>query len=205
MSREWSSALSGDGQGQRDQLPGKLEKILAAAVEIIGSEGPHAVTHRKVAAHAGVSLGLTTYYFKDRGDLLFRAEEYAYVVEEERLRSLVEEATLNGNIEAIAELLTAMFFDKAVADPLYDIALFEMFLEATRNERVRTVTTRWSHLIFDLIDRVLPEKIRFQPREMAIQILAATIDGLMLEETSNKELGIEGLKSHLEAVLRLIM
>jgi len=41
---------------------------LEAAGEILLSEGFRAMTHRRVAEVAGVSLGTTTYYFTDRAD-----------------------------------------------------------------------------------------------------------------------------------------
>lgn len=49
------------------------QKILAAALEVIATSGLRAVTHRSVAAAAGVQLSLTTYYFKDLNELLIEA------------------------------------------------------------------------------------------------------------------------------------
>ena len=40
-------------------------KILDAVLKVIAREGTRGVTHRAVAAEAGVQLSLTTYYFKD--------------------------------------------------------------------------------------------------------------------------------------------
>lgn len=179
----------------------RVQQILAAAVRVFGAGGPDGVTHRAVAAEAGVSPGLTTYYFKDRSDLIYQAAEYAFHVEAERLRACVAEVDGPLDLERSVALLTEMFFDKTVADPLYDITLFEMFLEATRNPEVRTLTRQWTTLIFELADRVLPPTDPAVPREQVIQIVAAQIDGLMLEETSNQTLGLDGLAEHLRIVI----
>lgn len=52
-------------RGQR-----RREALVAAAAEIILSEGPAAVTHRTVARRAGSSLSATTYYFADIAELV---------------------------------------------------------------------------------------------------------------------------------------
>lgn len=48
-------------------------KILEAALRLIEVHGHRAVTHRSVAAEAGVNLSLTTYYFKDLKALIAEA------------------------------------------------------------------------------------------------------------------------------------
>lgn len=179
----------------------RVQQILSAAVRVIGSGGPHGVTHRAVAQEAGVSPGLTTYYFKDRDDLIDQAARYAFFVEAKRLRAAVEGIEGPLSVHECVSLLTQMFFDKAVVDPLYDITLFEMFLEATRNPEVRELTQEWTALILELTDRILPATDPLVGREKVVQIVAAQIDGLMLEETSNRALGLEGLSEHLRIVI----
>lgn len=190
-----------DGTTRPTDRRRRVQQILAAAVKVFGAGGPTAVTHRAVAAEAGVSPGLTTYYFKDREDLLHQALVYAFEVEAARLRGIVAAHEGPLSLDESVELLSAMFFDKTIADPLYDITLFEMFLEATRNPPVRTLTRRWTALILELVDRVLPPTTPTTPRPVVVQIVAAQIDGLMLEETSNGTLGLNGLNSHLHTVI----
>lgn len=179
----------------------RVQQILAAAVRLIGTDGPHGVTHRAVASEANVSLGMTTYYFKDRRDILIQAARYAFHIEAKRLHAAVAECDDELSVEQAVALLTGMFFDKAVADPLYDITLFEMFLEATRDLAIRELTTDWTALILELTDRVLPPTDPAIPRATVVQIVAAAIDGLMLEETSNRTLGLDGLSEHLRVVI----
>lgn len=54
--------------GRRDP-EGRRRAILDAAVELIVESGPASITHRAIAARAGVSLGSTTQYFASIDEL----------------------------------------------------------------------------------------------------------------------------------------
>ena len=180
----------------------KLGQILDASVQVFGAGGSAGVTHRAVAKAAGVPLGSTTYYFRDRADLLAQTMAHAKAAEAVRLAAVLEGFSGEPTVEAAADLLTEMFFDKTTADPLYDLALFEMFMEATRNPQVRAETQEWSRMIAELTDRVLPPTNPSVPRSWAVQIVASLVDGLMLEAVSNAELSVADLRDRLLVVLR---
>jgi DNA-binding transcriptional regulator YbjK len=159
------------------------------------------VTHRAVAKVAHVPLGSTTYYFTDRDDLLLQTMAHARASEAVRLASIVDALDEVLTIDRSVEVLTEMFFDKTVADPLYDLALFEMFMEATRNVTVRDEAREWSRMIGSLVDRVLPPSDPALPRASVIQIVACLVDGLMLEAVSNGELTVADLADRLRVVV----
>lgn len=188
------AARGGRGEVRRRQ-------ILEAAVRVIGTGGLAAVTHRAVAEEAGVPLGSTTYYFKDRDDLVRQTMAHAVEVEAQRMADAVDAVHEEPSVERSVTLLTAIFLDKSVADPLYDLALFEMFLEATRNPSVRAQTREWSELIARIVDRLLPPTTPDVPRPVVLQVVAALIDGLMLEAASNRELSVPDLSAHLRTVI----
>ena len=179
----------------------KREQILDASVQVFGTGGAVAVTHRAVAKVAKVPLGSTTYYFIDRDDLLLQTMAHARQAESIRLHAIVD--ALDGTLDVArsVEVLTEMFFDKTVADPLYDLALFEMFLEATRNITVRDEAREWSEMIGVLVDRVLPPSDPALSRAIAVQIVACLVDGLMLEAVSNGELTVPDLAERLKVVV----
>jgi TetR/AcrR family transcriptional regulator, regulator of biofilm formation and stress response len=179
----------------------KREQILDASVRVFGTGGAAAVTHRAVAKVAHVPLGSTTYYFTDRDDLLLQTMAHARAAEAVRLASIVDALEGEPGLERALEVLTEMFFDKTVADPLYDLALFEMFMEATRNEVVRHEARAWSRMIGELVDRVLPPTDPAVPRDSAVQIVACLVDGLMLEAVSNAELSVPDLTARLRVVV----
>ncbi len=62
------SSVSSLSKGEKTRLT-----ILHATLRVIASAGRRGVTHRAVAKEAGVSLSLTTYYFKDLSELLIEA------------------------------------------------------------------------------------------------------------------------------------
>ena len=97
---------------------------------------------------------------------------HARASEAVRLASIVDALDEPLTIDRSVEVLTEMFFDKTVADPLYDLALFEMFMEATRNVTVREEAREWSRMIGSLVDRVLPPSHPDLPRDSVVQIVA---------------------------------
>ncbi|MDO8119838.1 TetR family transcriptional regulator [Isoptericola sp. b490] len=179
----------------------KREQILDASVQVFGTGGSAAVTHRAVAEAAQVPLGSTTYYFADRDDLLLQTMAHAREAEAKRLAGIVEALDGPLSVGQAVDVLTEMFFDKTVADPLYDLALFEMFMEATRQAALRPVTRDWSAMIAALVDRVLPASDPALPRDQVVQIVACLIDGLMLEAVSNAELEVSDLSARLRVVV----
>jgi len=179
----------------------KRAQILDASVQVFGTGGASAVTHRAVAKVAHVPLGSTTYYFTDRDDLLLQTMAHARAAEAIRLAASVD--ALNGvlTVDRSVEVLTEMFFDKTVADPLYDLALFEMFMEATRNVTVRNEAREWSAMIGVLVDRVLPPSDPDLPRSTVVEIVACLVDGLMLEAVSNGQWTVADLTQRLRVVV----
>ncbi|PFG34311.1 TetR family transcriptional regulator [Sanguibacter antarcticus] len=182
----------------------KREQILDASVKVFGTGGAVAVTHRAVAKVAKVPLGSTTYYFTDRNDLLLQTMAHARRAEAIRLHAIVDALDGTLSLDRSVEVLTEMFFDKTVADPLYDLALFEMFMEATRNVTVRDEARAWSTMIGRLVERVLPPSDPALPRATVVQIVACLVDGLMLEAVSNGELSIADLTDRLRVVVERV-
>lgn len=54
-------------------LPKGKQQIIEAAVKIIGTQGVDRLTHRKVAAEAGLSLASTTYFYATKNDIIVDA------------------------------------------------------------------------------------------------------------------------------------
>src|SRR2546421_147818 len=67
----------------------RREAILRATLAVIGEHGADAVTHRAVAAAAGLPLSATTYWFSSRDELLEESLRLAAREEVERLERLV--------------------------------------------------------------------------------------------------------------------
>ncbi|WP_029263692.1 MULTISPECIES: TetR/AcrR family transcriptional regulator [unclassified Microbacterium] len=84
----------GDGSRRRRDPEARRREIVTAAAELIVEVGAEAVTHRKVAARAGVPLGATTQYFDTLDDL--RAAAFRALADE-------VDARLDGVRQTIAD------------------------------------------------------------------------------------------------------
>lgn len=120
---------------------GTRETILRATLELIGREGIAAVTNRRVAAAAGVSLGSLTYHFPSQVELL-REALLLYVGEEvARLEAIA--AGLRGasiTVEQVAievERLVA-----ASAGRPEQVAEIELHLRASRDPGLQEASRR---------------------------------------------------------------
>ena len=111
----------------------RREAILRATLSVIAAHGTDGVTHRAVAAEAGVPLSATTYWFDSREELLEETLRFAAREETERLERIVldlapRELTVRGWAEALSELLIS----EIEAEPERHMALYELGLEAAR-------------------------------------------------------------------------
>jgi len=88
----------------------RREQILDAAARVLSEQGVRAFTHRSVAKEAGVPLGLTTYYFKDRDELLLLAIRKARVASQTEnarvIRELIDQLGLAAGLARYIEYET---------------------------------------------------------------------------------------------------
>jgi len=82
--------------------PDTRERILRTTVELIGREGIGAVTNRRVASAAGVSLGSLTYHFASQVELL--RESLLLFVGEEVARAEEVTATLRSTEPSLEQV-----------------------------------------------------------------------------------------------------
>lgn len=160
---------------RRHDPAGRRRAILTAAAEIITEQGAAALTHRAVAARAGVALGSTTQYFSSIDEL-----------RELALKQLADE--IDDEIASIDRLLDEHSID---SDPVIDLvhgfltdprqvssALALMHAGITDSTR-RALALRW----FDRLVDVLAARI---DRDRAIA-LAVHFDGVTVHAGLNDE------------------
>lgn len=130
--------------------PGRRDRIAAAALEIALGEGVHAVSHRAVAAAAGVPLGSTTYHFRTLDDLLAAAMEQAAEQYREELEAW--EASLSADAsmpDALAELILDMY----ARDRDRFVAEYELYVAAIRRPALAAASARWAAQITRVLER----------------------------------------------------
>jgi TetR/AcrR family transcriptional regulator, regulator of biofilm formation and stress response len=163
----------------------RREDLLRATLRVIGARGADAVTHRAVAQEAGVSLSATTYYFASKDELLEQTFLLAAREETERLEGLVLElAPLSLSVEQWAAAVSAQLAADVEEDPDKHVALFELGLEATRNEPLRADLGRWQEAHLRLAEMGCRAVGSSDPA-LDARIVVAALTGLMLEQLAS--------------------
>lgn len=129
--------------------------IAAAAGEVLLTGGIAAVTHRAVAARAGVALGSATYYFAARDDLVVAAVEHAAGAEVARAQAVAALAPVTGSGPLAARLVEALVGSDRLTDPARVAALYERILEASRTPGTADQVARWTEAMLDVVASVL--------------------------------------------------
>ncbi|MFE0513517.1 TetR/AcrR family transcriptional regulator [Streptomyces sp. NPDC058964] len=112
------------------------QRIITAVLRIIGDDGVAAVTNRRIAKEAGVSLGSVTYHFATQHDLL--RESLLYFVREEarHFTELADQCQTEGLAIEDAASLAGQVACGTALDSAH-LAPFELYLHAGRDERLR--------------------------------------------------------------------
>lgn len=163
--------------------------LLKAAFREVAEKGFSAVTLEDIAVRAGVSKGVTLYYFDSKEDL-FR-ELFGWLIDSihERMREAVGSA--GEPVEKLRALVALIF-----PSPSKNRAFFRAYIDfcglASRRETFRQIGERFYANCRRLDGELVTEGIRkgvFLPRDPddAASTLRAIFDGLMLQWLSEKE------------------
>ena len=152
----------------------RQEELRSAAAAVLLSHGFDAVTHRAVAASAGVPLSSVTYYFADRDDLVRQALEHAGRTWLTSARAAVDAlpARLTSRA-AVARAVLAV----AVGDAEDLGSLYERYVHASRSPRLRDVVADLDRELTTLLGEVLRRSGRSAD---GARLLLAAVDGLLL-------------------------
>lgn len=117
------------------------KRILRATLELIAADGHGAITNRRVAAAASVSLGSLTYHFASQSELL-RESLLLYVEEETARREQIarELAEREPTLEEVAREIEQLA--AGGADIPQQIAELELHLHAARDPQLRDASRR---------------------------------------------------------------
>lgn len=150
--------------------PDRRERIIGAAIRVVGARGIAGLSHRSVAAEADVPLGSTTYHFKSLDDLLVAALRQA---NEGFARAVADSAALADPGADLAGALAALLGEFLGADRARAELEYELYLAALRRPALRPVAAEWCEAVAaGLSDRVDPATAR---------ALVAVMDGISLQ------------------------
>jgi DNA-binding transcriptional regulator YbjK len=162
----------------------RRELLLRAAVELLADGGPKAVTHRAVAARAGVPQASTTYYFESIQQLTDEALRLHLSERTGELQAMITEATAKGgNTEDIARVLAEMLITRS-----RDIAIaqFEVYMQAGRNPELRDHVAKTLGAFEKVAETVLGFLGAREP-EKAAPVFVALIDGYLLHRVARPD------------------
>jgi DNA-binding transcriptional regulator YbjK len=120
--------------------PGRRDRLVDTALDVIARDGVAAASHRAIARAADVPLGSLTYHFASLTDLLSAAftrhVDTAAARFDERMRAAGSPAAA---LEALVEHLTGDLLGSS-----RDLVLtVELYVAAARNPALRAVTQDW--------------------------------------------------------------
>ncbi len=168
--------------------PDKRRLLLVAAFEEVAERGFSAVTLEDIAERAGVSKGVTLYYFESKEEL-FRTL-FAWVTERlhDRMRAVLEKPTALEQLHALNDVI--------VASSEKNRAFYAVFLDfsslTVRHESFRLVNAAFYEGCTE-VERAIAQKGiaegTFPPQDVdrAVLLLRSLFDGLMLRWLSEKD------------------
>ncbi len=176
----------------------RRRQILAAVLRVIAEGGIDAVTHRRVAAAAGVSLGSTTYYFETRETLILEAFRHHIAAQGEQMQAL--EASLRvQDTDSFIEAMVA-WTERELAEPLSLRAEYELILYAARDERLAREFWAWQRGLEALAaDRL--ERLGLARAVETARVLAGLLRAYELERLGHRPVDSDDLRSRLRHVL----
>ncbi|ARZ70710.1 TetR family transcriptional regulator C-terminal domain-containing protein [Streptomyces sp. HU2014] len=151
--------------------PERRERLVDAAIRVVGAGGIGALSHRAVAAEADVPLGSTTYHFATLDDLLLEAMRRAS-------RTWLDDmAAWERGVDPgrpLADELARLVGESLAGDRGRLELEYELYLAALRRPAVRPVAAACVEEMVALMRRRVPD-------EGTARALVALIDGLLLQ------------------------
>ncbi|GAB2956552.1 TetR/AcrR family transcriptional regulator [Streptomyces heilongjiangensis] len=150
--------------------PERRQRIIDAAIRVVGEKGIAGLSHRSVAAEADVPLGSTTYHFKTLDDLMVAALRQANAG---YARTVLARGALQDPEADLAAELAALGGEWLAGDRSGLEVEYELYLAALRRPALRPVAAEWAEGFADCL------ALRTDPA--TARALVALIDGICLQ------------------------
>jgi DNA-binding transcriptional regulator YbjK len=171
------------------------EAIVAATVRIVALEGVAAVTHRRVAAEAGVALSSTTWHFATKADILEAALHWTARREVDRIRAIADRlGTTDFAPSAWADELGDWLLEQVTDERELAVALYRLQVELLGSEGAATVHEEWGEGLRMVGEGVIERTTATTP-ELDVRLIVAALDGLRMGILSSGEQDPEWLRA----------
>ncbi|MFF2324686.1 MULTISPECIES: TetR/AcrR family transcriptional regulator [unclassified Streptomyces] len=166
--------MTGSSRGPND--PGRRDRIIDAALDVIAEHGVTGATHRRIAGAAGVSLGSMTYYFDGMQQLLIEAFTRLAESMSARYRELLDAAeTTQEARSAVVEIICGTHWGSSREL----ILSYELYAFASRNPALLGVIRSWMRASRTSLSK------HFDPR--TARALDALVEGLTIHNSMDSE------------------
>jgi DNA-binding transcriptional regulator YbjK len=181
------------------------EAIVSATVRIVAEDGVAAVTHRRVAAEAQVSLSSTTWHFATKADILIAALRWTARREVERISQIAARlGEADFDSAAWAGELADWVVEQVSADRTLTVALYRLQIELIGRPEAPAVHREWGESLLALGERVLASSATSTP-ELDTRLVVAALDGLRLTVLSASDGDTSWLRPAVERLLRALL
>ena len=178
--------------------------LLEATLRVIARGGVEAVTHRRVAAEAGVSHGATTYHFASRDDLILQAFRHYIRLITTHLDAAWDDLDDDpGSVRSVVAFLVD-FTRRELSDPELVHAEYELIVYAGRNEALAREYRAWQRSLVSGLAPLLEDCGAPRPAEAA-RIVVAVCRAYELEQLTHPNHGPNQLKQRLELLLAALV
>ncbi|AXG77231.1 TetR/AcrR family transcriptional regulator [Streptomyces paludis] len=150
--------------------PERRQRIIDAAIRVVGRGGIAGLSHRTVAAEADVPLGSTTYHFGSLDELLIATLRQA---NEGFAAVFLERGSFDGPECDIAGELARVTGEWLARDRTGVELEFELYLAALRRPALRPVAAEWSAALSALLAPYTDP--------VTARALVAMVDGICLQ------------------------
>jgi len=150
--------------------PERRSRIATAAIEVVAQRGIDGLTHRAVAAAAGVPLGSTTYHFATLDDLLEVALELAAEKNVHALKEWEQALAPDADFAAALADLVMGYITEQYRDTVVE---YDLYVAALHRPRLRKASAAW--------DDALTELYGLRTDPLTGRLLAGLFCGLLMQ------------------------
>ncbi|MDR3084260.1 MAG: TetR family transcriptional regulator [Streptomyces sp.] len=150
--------------------PDRRQRIIDAAIRVVGRKGIAGLSHRSVAAEADVPLGSTTYHFATLDDILVAALRQA---NEGFAKIIASRGGLTDPRSDLADELAGWMGEWLGGDRTGVELEYELYLAALRRPALRPVAAEWAEDLAALLSR--------HTDPVTARALVALMDGICLQ------------------------
>jgi DNA-binding transcriptional regulator YbjK len=179
------------------------EAIVAATVRIVAREGVAAVTHRRVAGEASVSLSSTTWHYATKQDILQAALQWTARHEVSRIASIaLRLGDADSDPSAWAEELADWLIGQVTDEREVAIALYRLQIELLGSPGALEVHREWGRGLRALGEHALE---RSPSPDLDIRLVVSALDGLRLSVLLASEEDVAWLRPAVRRQLQALL